>query len=182
MSAVRRGEPLPRPGAVTAATEAVNPATRIAPATTREPQPSAAAARRPLATTPPAAAAPPRPVGRGGGRSRSSSRCSPSPATCSLSNTDRRARRPPRSATPHDHDDDRGADHDHPGEPHDDGARARPSGNTVTVSNLDYVGRPASVAVAALREDGLDPDGPDRPGLEAERPVSLPGALRVPHR
>ena len=41
VSAVRRGEPVPRPGAVTAATEAVNPATRIAPATTREPQPSA---------------------------------------------------------------------------------------------------------------------------------------------
>ncbi|MFC5062817.1 protein kinase domain-containing protein, partial [Actinomycetospora atypica] len=34
VSAVRRGEPVPRPGAVTAATEAVNPATRVAPATT----------------------------------------------------------------------------------------------------------------------------------------------------
>ncbi|MCD2188579.1 protein kinase domain-containing protein [Actinomycetospora soli] len=34
VAAVRRGEPVPRPGAATAATEAVNPATRVAPAST----------------------------------------------------------------------------------------------------------------------------------------------------
>ncbi|MFC5066316.1 serine/threonine protein kinase, partial [Actinomycetospora atypica] len=33
-----------------------------------------------------------------------------------------------------------------------------PAGNTVSVSNIDYVGRSASVAGAALREDGLTPD------------------------
>jgi serine/threonine-protein kinase len=37
-------------------------------------------------------------------------------------------------------------------------ATSSASGNTVSVSNLDYVGRPASVAVAALREDGLAPE------------------------
>jgi serine/threonine-protein kinase len=152
VSAVRRGEPLPRPGAGTAATEAVNPSTRIAPATTREPQPSpprrdrwedqqpqrrrgpwGAVAAIALVVALLAVAgyvllsntetsAPPAPVA-----TPTTTTTTPAPTTTT---------RASRTTT----------------------ATSSASGNTITVSNIDYVGRPASVAVAALRQDGLDSD------------------------
>ena len=155
VSAVRRGEPLPRPGAVTAATEAVNPATRIAPVTTREPQPAAAPRRADRWDNAPSA---PRAAARGGRwrPSRSSSPCSPSPATC-CSPTRTRARRPLPVATPTTTTT-TAAPTTTTRASRTTTATSSASGNTVSVSNLDYVGRPASVAVAALREDGLDPE------------------------
>jgi serine/threonine protein kinase len=154
VSAVRRGEPLPRPGAGTAATEAVNPATRIAPATTREPQPSP---RRPDRWEDPQQSSPRRgPWGAvaaialvvallavAGYVLLSNTETSPAPAPIATPTTTTRTTTAAPTTT----------------------TRAgrtttttSSSGNTVSVSNIDYVGRPASVAVAALREDGLDSD------------------------
>jgi eukaryotic-like serine/threonine-protein kinase len=152
VSAVRRGEPVPRPGAATAATEAVNPATRVAPATTREPTPPpprrdrwedeptprrrgpwGAVAAIALVVALLAVAgyvllsntetsAPPTPVA--------------TPTTTTTTAAPTTTTRTSRTTT----------------------SSSSSSGNTITVSNIDYVGRPASVAVAALRQDGLDSD------------------------
>jgi hypothetical protein len=155
VSAVRRGEPLPRPGAATAATEVVNPATRIAPATTREPQASPAPRRADRWDNAPAASPRRGPWGAvaaialvvallavAGYVLLSNTATSPPPAPVATPTTTTTTAAPTtttrasRTTT----------------------ATSSASGNTVTVSNLDYVGRPASVAVAALREDGLDPE------------------------
>jgi eukaryotic-like serine/threonine-protein kinase len=152
VSAVRRGEPVPRPGAATAATEAVNPATRVAPATTREPTPPpprrdrwedqepqrrrgpwGAVAAIALVVALLAVAgyvllsntetsAPPTPVA--------------TPTTTTTTAAPTTTTRTSRTTA----------------------SSSSSSGNTITVSNIDYVGRPASVAVAALRQDGLDSD------------------------
>jgi serine/threonine protein kinase len=154
VSAVRRGEPLPRPGAVTAATEAVNPATRIAPATTREPQPSAAPRRADRWDSP--ASSPRRgPWGAvaaialvvallavAGYVLLSNTATSPAPLPVATPTTTTTTA-PPTTTTR---------------SSRTTTATSSASGNTVSVSNLDYVGRPASVAVAALREDGLAPE------------------------
>ena len=155
VSAVRRGEPLPRPGAVTAATEAVNPATRIAPATTREPQATPPPRRADRWDNAPAAAPRRGPWGAvaaialvvallavAGYVLLSNTDTSPAPTPVATPTTTTTTPAPTtttrasRTTT----------------------ATSSASGNTVSVSNLDYVGRPASVAVAALREDGLDPE------------------------
>jgi serine/threonine-protein kinase len=156
VSAVRRGEPVPRPGAVPAATEAVNPATRVAPANAYEAGPPSPPPRRPDRWD----------NGREPERSRgpwgaiaavvavlvvlgiiawvlvsNTSTSSPPPPVASTTTTTTTTAAPTtttrasRTTT-----------------------TSSASGNTVSVSNIDYVGRPASVAVAALREDGLDTD------------------------
>jgi eukaryotic-like serine/threonine-protein kinase len=153
VSAVRRGEPLPRPGAATAATEAMNPATRIAPATTREPQP------------------PPRRADRWEDQ-QSQPRRGPWGAVAAialvvallavagyvlLSNTQTSA--PPTPvATPTTTTTTTAAPTTTTRASRTTTATSSASGNTITVSNIDYVGRPASVAVAALKQDGLDSD------------------------
>jgi eukaryotic-like serine/threonine-protein kinase len=152
VSAVRRGEPLPRPGAATAATEAVNPATRIAPATTREPTPSPPPRRDRWEDQQPARRRGPwgavaaialvvALLAVAGYVLLSNTQTSPPPVatpttTTTAPPTTTTTTRASRTTT----------------------ATSSASGNTVNVTNIDYVGRPASVAVAALRQDGLDSD------------------------
>ncbi len=180
VSAVRRGEPLPRPGAVTAATEAVNPATRIAPVD----HPRAPGPRRPRGA-PTAGTTLRRPPPRRGpwGAVAAIALVVALLAVAGyvlLSNTDT-SPAPHPGGDPHDHDDDRGAHDDHPVEPHDDG-------DQLGVGQYRLRQQPRLRGAAGLRggrraaRGRPGPRGPDRPGLQAERPVSLPGALRVPHR
>ncbi|GAA4827420.1 hypothetical protein GCM10023201_12920 [Actinomycetospora corticicola] len=155
VAAVRRGEPVPRPGAATAATEAVNPATRVAPASTYD---------GPSAPPPPRRdrwddGHRPEPARRGPWGTiaavvgvlvvlgilayvlvSNTETSAPPPVAAPTTTTTTTA--PPTTTTT---------------------TRSRAttttsaSGNTVSVSNIDYVGRSASVATAALREDGLSP-------------------------
>lgn len=173
VSAVRRGEPVPRPGASTAATEAVNPATRVAPATAREPAPA----------PPPRRAdrwddhAAPRRRGPWGALAAialvvallavagyvllsNTETSAPPPPAATPAPTTTTSTKPPTTTT-------RAS--------RTTTATSSPSGDSVSVSNLDYVGRPASVAVAALGQDGLDVDA--RTVLGAK--PSDPSACRV---
>jgi serine/threonine-protein kinase len=157
VSAVRRGEPVPRPGAVTAATEAVNPATRVAPANAYDGGPPSPPPRRPDRWEG-AGREPERRRGPWGAIaavvavlvvlgiiawvlvSNTSTSAPPPPVASTTTTTTTTAApttttRASRTTT-----------------------TSSASGNTVSVSNIDYVGRPASVAAAALREDGLDAD------------------------
>jgi serine/threonine-protein kinase len=153
VSAVRRGEPVPRPGAATAATEAVNPATRVAPATTREPQPAPQPRRdrwedqQPQRRRGPwgavaAIALVVALLAVAGYVLLSNTETSPpptpvaTPTTTTTTPAPTTTTRASRTTT----------------------ATSSASGNGITVSNIDYVGRPASVAVAALKQDGLDSD------------------------
>ncbi|MDL5154785.1 protein kinase domain-containing protein [Actinomycetospora termitidis] len=155
VAAVRRGEPVPRPGAATAATEAVNPATRVAPATTYD-GPSSPPPRRNERWD-------------DGGR-REPARRGPWGTIAAVvgvlavlgilgyvlvSNTDTSA--PPPVATPT-------STTTTAAPTTTTTTRSRTSttttaaGNTVNVSTIDYFGRPASVASAALRDSGLVPE------------------------
>ncbi len=154
VGAVRRGEPLPPPGAGTAATAVVNPATRVAPAAGRDPSPAPgnrradrwdAASRQkrrrgvggPLAAIAVVAAL----LALGAYLVVANTETSPPappvastttpPATTAppTTTTTRTTRRPTTSSTA--------------------------AGDTVTVSTVAYVGRTAAAASAALSELGL---------------------------
>ncbi|HSK59432.1 MAG TPA: protein kinase [Actinomycetospora sp.] len=154
VAAVRRGEPLPLPGSAgPAPTERVNPATRVAPAMMREPSPSRGAER------PDRWAARPEQPGRRGpwgtvaalalvalllvggvfwviNQAQTSEPPAPSPAattttTTTPSPTTTRSSRTTTTTT-------------------------TTATNGVTVNPVDYVGRSASVAAAALQESGLE--------------------------
>ena len=156
VSAVRRGEPVPRPGAVTAATEAVNPATRVAPATTFD-GPAASPPRRADRWDDAPRRSEPRRRGPWGAVAAvvavlavlgvlgyvlvSNTATSAPPPVAAPTTTTTTA--PPTTTTTRSSR---------------TTTTTTAAANAVSVSNIDYVGRSASVAGAALREDGLTPD------------------------
>jgi len=152
VAAVRRGEPLPLPG--NAPTERVNPQTRVAPVTTREPSPPRGAERPDRW-----ASRPEEPRRRGpwgtvaalvlvallliGGvywvinSAETSSPPPPAATTTASSTTTSPSPTTTRSSRT---------------------TTTTTAANGVSVNPVDYVGRPASVAAAALREAGLEPE------------------------
>lgn len=153
VAAVRRGDPLPMPGE--AVTETMNPSTRVATAAVREPSP-------PRGQEPPQRWEPEPPRRSGTGRTllvlalvaaalvvavllvmNMTQTSSPPPPVATPSTTAAptssaapTTTRPSRTTTT---------------------TSSSASGNTVTVSNLEYVGRSAQTAAAGLRQAGLRP-------------------------
>ncbi|MFC5136656.1 serine/threonine-protein kinase [Actinomycetospora rhizophila] len=154
VGAVRRGEPLPLPGQGQALTERVNPSTRVAPAMSREPSPPRGAERPDRWASQPEQ---PRRRGPWGtvaalavvallllagvlwvvNSAETSAPPPPVASTTASSTTTTPSPTTTRSSRT---------------------TTSSSAANGVSVNPVDYVGRPASVASAALRESGLDPE------------------------
>ena len=161
VSAVRRGEPLPRPGA--AATAAMNPATRVAPVTrdlspargTRPPPPPDRRRRRspwgPVAAVALVLAL----LLAGAYWVFASTETSPPPVAAPTTTTTTTTAAPTTTTTTR-----------------RTTTSSSAAGNTVTVSNVDYVGRPATSAAAALDNLGLTADIATLTGGSPRNPAS----------
>lgn len=150
VAAVRRGDPLPLPGQAT--TETINPSTRVATAAVREPSPPRG--------QPPQRREPEPPRKRGPWRALAAIVAVLAVlviAAVLLMNNTQTSSPPPAAATP------TAAPSTTSSPPSTRSSRTTTStsettsGNTVSVSNLSYVGRSAETASAGLRSEGLSP-------------------------